>query len=91
MGNDLPQGEYEFNPAHQVYDENLGLISSTGWYNYTEDNKVETKRLIYAIKQNDKGENTRTVLAEIDYPTADLDDCSGFWGGEGVDGEAKLR
>ena len=66
----------EFNPAHEVYDDNLGLINTVGLYKFNDDRtEQETKRIVYAIKQLEDGSNQRDYIAEIPYPTADLSGC----------------
>ena len=77
MGGDWPTNDrLEFNPAHEVYDENLGLISTVGLHKYNEDGtEQETKRIVYTIKQMADGSNKREYFAEIPYPKANLSVC----------------
>ena len=77
MGGDWPTNDrLEFNPAHEVYDENLGLLSTVGLHTYNEDGtEQETKRIVYTIKQMADGSNKREYFAEIPYPKANLSVC----------------
>ena len=77
MGGDWPPHDrLEFNPAHEAYDPELGLISTTGLYTYNQDRTVQnTSRIVYALKQNENGLNERTILAEIPYPSANIGLC----------------
>ena len=67
---------YSNNPAHETYDEHLGLISTTGMYRYdliTGEAKV--RRVVYNIKPNDDGNLERHILAQINYGDIDTADC----------------
>ena len=67
---------YSNNPAHETYDEHLGLISTTGMYRYdliTGEAKVG--RVVYNIKPNDDGNLERHILAQINYGDIDTADC----------------
>ena len=77
LGDSWPNHDrLEFNPAHEVYDESLGLINTVGLYIYSENKtEQETKRIIYTIKQIADGSNKREIIAEIPYPKADLSGC----------------
>ena len=77
LGGSWPEHDrLEFNPAHEVYDENLGLINTVGLYKFNEDRtEQETKRIVYTIKQMADGSNKREYIAEIPYPKADLSGC----------------
>ena len=67
---------YSNNPAHETYDEHLGLISTTGMYRYdliTGEAKVG--RVVYNIKPNDDGNLERHIFAQINYGDIDTADC----------------
>ena len=78
LGGSWPENDrLEFNPAHEVYDEKLGLINTVGSYKFNDDKTEQiTKRIVYTIKQMEDGSNQRDYIAEIDYPKADLSGCS---------------
>ena len=51
------------NPAHETYDDNLGLISTIGEYYLNETTgELLVSRIIYHVEQNENGENSRKVL-----------------------------
>ena len=77
MGGEWPEHDrLEFNPAHEAYDTNLGLISTIGLIKYNADKtEAETKRIVYTINQKEDGSNQRNYIAEIPYPNANLSLC----------------
>ena len=67
--------QHDLNPAHEAYDETLGLISTTGLYQYTKDGKVKNRRIFYHVKKDENGKNERKTIAEIAYDDTDLAGC----------------
>ena len=65
------------NPAHETYDKDLGLISTTGMYFGDERNSsfVISSRVVYNIANDENGGYVRHIFGEIEYETIDLDQC----------------
>ena len=65
------------NPAHETYDKDLGLISTTGMYFWDERNSsfVIPSRVVYNIANDENGGYVRHIFGEIEYETIDLDRC----------------
>lgn len=78
----LPDGDAVFNPAHQAFDESMGLISSTGIINI-KDKQMTTKRVVYVTNGGEK----LNVTTEIPYSGADLSECDK----DGLSNDQKLR
>ena len=53
-----------------------------------ESKMMKTKRMVYAIKTLENGTNIRTVLADIDYPNANMSLCDVQ---DSVDDNARLK
>ena len=67
---------YSNNPAHETYDQHLGLISTTGMYRYDKiSGEGKVSRVVYNIKPNDDGKLERHILSQINYADIDTADC----------------
>ena len=64
------------NPAHETYDMELGLISTTGMYFRDERNSIlYPSRVVYNIFQISDDNNRRNIFGEIEFEPIDLDRC----------------
>ena len=64
------------NPAHETYDKDLGLISTTGMYFRDERNSiVYPSRVVYNIAKGENGDYARNIFGEIEFEPIDLDRC----------------